>query len=146
MTNYQLFAAWVKNTWRPTLVIFYFLSVFAVSSMVIWQRYSSSIPPMPATAPVPIVSAVQESQNLMPLQEQISKLQSDSVRQHVLIERLEAASAGLVEANKKLDRRLQGQLEYNKRLCEYIMVITVDKKIVPRQCLPEYKWQREEGL
>jgi len=30
-----------------------------------------------------------------------------------------------------------------KRICEYIWVITIDKKIAPRQCYPEYNWSKE---
>ena len=148
MTNFQLFATWFKNIWKSLLVIFYFLTVITVGSIVVWQKYLASgttvsVPTTSSvTAPGPIIGPT----DIHRLQEQINRLQSDLVRQTVIIEQLEAANAGQVEANKKLDRRLQGHLEFNKRLCEYVLVITVDKKIVPRQCLPEYKWQREEGL
>lgn len=45
---------------------------------------------------------------------------------------------------KRLDKNQQTQIETLKRMCEYIWVITIDKKIVPRQCYPEFNWRREE--
>ena len=51
----------------------------------------------------------------------------------------------LYATNQRLERRIQSHTEAFKRLCEYVMVITIDKKLVPRQCLPEYRWSREEG-
>lgn len=45
---------------------------------------------------------------------------------------------------KKLDKNQQIQIETLKRICEYIWVITIDKKIVPRQCYSDYNWRREE--
>lgn len=45
---------------------------------------------------------------------------------------------------KRLDKNQQNQIDVLKRMCEYIWVITIDKKIVPRQCYPEYNWRREE--
>ena len=35
---------------------------------------------------------------------------------------------------KRLDKNQQNQIDVLKRMCEYIWVITIDKKIVPRQC------------
>lgn len=45
---------------------------------------------------------------------------------------------------KRLDKNQQIQVETLKRMCEYIWVITIDKKIVPRQCYSDYNWRREE--
>lgn len=47
---------------------------------------------------------------------------------------------------KSLEKRLQASTDVLKRMCEYIVVITVDKKIIPRQCLTDYNWKKEEGL
>jgi len=44
------------------------------------------------------------------------------------------------KAIEAIEKRYESQLEFNKRLCEYVNVITVEKKIVPRQCQPNYQW------
>jgi hypothetical protein len=59
------------------------------------------------------------------------------------IETLKQLDAKRSDQIKQLEQRLQTHLEFNKRLCEYIFVITVDRKIVPRQCLSDYKWNKE---
>jgi len=66
-------------------------------------------------------------------------------KQSVLISTLEKNNENLDNNIKSLEKRLQAHTDLMKRMCEYIIVITVDKKIIPRQCLPEYKWTKEEG-
>ena len=136
MTNLELFTTWIRNTWRIGLIISYFLAVLVISTILLYDKYSH-----PQTfikeEPKPVV---QEKVNLLPLEEKIKHLETTISKTN---ERIETAQ--VQDQIRRLERRLQAQLEYNKRLCEYIMVITVDKKIVPRQCLPEYRWQREEG-
>lgn len=66
-------------------------------------------------------------------------------KQSVLIQKLETENNNLENNLKLLEKRLQAHTDIMKRMCEYIIVITVDKKIIPRQCLPEYKWSREEN-
>jgi len=66
-------------------------------------------------------------------------------KQSVLISTLEKNNQILDNNIKSLEKRLQAHTDLMKRMCEYIIVITVDKKIIPRQCLPEYKWTKEEG-
>lgn len=46
-------------------------------------------------------------------------------------------------ANQKVERKQDNNVQIMKRICEYIWVITIDKKIVPRQCYPEYNWYKE---
>lgn len=65
-------------------------------------------------------------------------------KQRELIRLLEKENLILENNLRTLEKRTQAHTELLKRMCEYIIVITVDKKIVPRQCLPEYKWGREE--
>ena len=65
-------------------------------------------------------------------------------KQSVLIQKLEMENNNLENNLKLLDKRHQAHTDLLKRMCEYIIVITVDKKIIPRQCLPEYKWGKEE--
>lgn len=140
MTNFDLFATWLKNTWRTGLIIIYFLSVLIVSTILIYDRYRARTEPPPVPTPV-IVS--EPRVDLTPVEDRIKQLETAVAKTNERVDR--ADTAQIQEQIRRLERRLQAQLEYNKRLCEYIMVITVDKKIVPRQCLPEYRWQREEG-
>jgi hypothetical protein len=140
MTNFDLFATWLKNTWRTGLIIIYFLSVLIVSTILIYDRYRARPEPPPVPTPV-IVS--EPRVDLTPVEDRIKQLETAVAKTNERVDR--ADTAQIQEQIRRLERRLQAQLEYNKRLCEYIMVITVDKKIVPRQCLPEYRWQREEG-
>ena len=66
-------------------------------------------------------------------------------KQAITIKWFENNHEGLMTNSKIYERRLQAHTEFLKRTCEYINVITVDKKILPRQCLPEYNWRREDG-
>ncbi|NDF99069.1 MAG: hypothetical protein EB101_09135 [Chitinophagia bacterium] len=142
MTNFDLFATWLKNTWRTGLIIVYFLVVLIVSTILIYDRYRA-VPEVPVATPA--VAVVPEPRvDLTPVEDKLKQLETAVVKTNERVDKSDTAQ--IQEQIRRLERRLQAQLEYNKRLCEYIMVITVDKKIVPRQCLPEYKWQREEGL
>jgi len=75
----------------------------------------------------------------------IERLEKQIEKQEFLIKRLESSMDAAAANDKQLEKKLQAHTEAFKRLCEYIVVITVDKKIIPRQCLPEYKWAKEEG-
>jgi hypothetical protein len=132
----------IPEKWRPVLLLVYALAILTIVILIGVDKVYKNKPPEPV-APAPVV--VSPTVDLQPLENRISRLESDLARHKSDNEKLEAENAALSESKRRLERRLQAQLEFNKRICEYIMVITVDKKIVPRQCLPEYKWQREEG-
>lgn len=132
----------LPEKYRPIIAIVYALVILVVVVLIGVDKVYKNKPSEPA-APAPVV--VQPTVDLQPLENRISRLESDLTRHKADNEKLEAENAALSESKRRLERRLQAQLEFNKRICEYIMVITVDKKIVPRQCLPEYRWQREEG-
>lgn len=66
-------------------------------------------------------------------------------QQAISIKWLENNAEPLFASNRVFEKRLQAHTEFMKRTCEYINVITIDKKITPRQCLPEYTWRREDG-
>lgn len=74
-----------------------------------------------------------------------NQLEIQIEKQNVLINKLEADNVTLQNNIKLLEKRIQAHTDFMKRLCEYVVVITVDKKIIPRQCLPEYKWGKEEN-
>ena len=65
-------------------------------------------------------------------------------KQNVLIKKLEEHNLILENNIKVLDKKIQTNTEIIKRMCEYIWVITIDKKIAPRQCYPDYNWRRED--
>jgi hypothetical protein len=79
-----------------------------------------------------------DSQRLDILEKEILRLSDTS-------KKLEITNEMLGTSVKQLEKRLQAHIDITKRMCEYIIVITVDKKIIPRQCLPDYNWKREEG-
>lgn len=72
------------------------------------------------------------------------QFESQLEKQRELVRSLEKENLILENNLRTLEKRTQAHTELLKRMCEYIIVITVDKKIIPRQCLPEYKWGREE--
>lgn len=83
----------------------------------------------------------------------IDKLEKDALEYNILLnkqiaenKRLFTDLESLSNTNKQLEKRIQAHTELLKRTCEYIVVITVDKKILPRQCMPDYNWRREEGF
>ena len=141
MTNFELFITLIKNTWRAGLMTVYFLAVLIISTILVYERYRA-IPEPPPPQPAPVIIP-EPRVDLSPIEDRIKQLETNLAKTNERVDRADTAQSQ--EQIRRLERRLQAQLEYNKRLCEYIMVITVDKKIVPRQCLPEYKWQREEG-
>ena len=75
----------------------------------------------------------------------IDLLEKQEEKQLIVIKKLEADNETLSNNQKQLEKRLQAHTEIIKRMCEYVVIITVDKKIIPRQCLPDYSWRREEG-
>ena len=130
----------LEHNWRFWLGTVYFTVLILVSVAVVRKQA-----PKPEPLPAPVVTAPAPTINLEPLQQRIENLERELERQVLTKKQLDIANDNLEKANQRLERRLQAHTEAFKRLCEYVMVITVDKKIVPRQCLPEYKWSREEG-
>jgi len=73
----------------------------------------------------------------------IEVLQQDIKNLTIIVKQLEVKNEELAKSNTVLEKRQQTQTEFAKRVCEYIVVITVDKKILPRQCLADYNWTKE---
>lgn len=130
----------LEHNWRFWLGTVYFTVLILVSVAVVRKQA-----PKPEPLPAPVVVAPAPTINLEPLQQRIENLERELESQAVTKKQLDIANDNLEKANQRLERRLQAHTEAFKRICEYIMVITIDKKLVPRQCLPEYKWSREEG-
>ena len=128
-----------RANWRFWLSILYFTALFVVLTVVYNRHNAKPVPtPTPVAAPAPTV-------DLDPLNKRLAALEQE-LANHVLVTKtLKSEYDSLLVSNQKLERRTQSHLEAIKRMCEYIVVITVDKKIIPRQCLPEYRWSTTEG-
>lgn len=131
----------IKTNWRFYLGLVYFTLLILVALAVFRKQTPASAPVAQVTAPVPAAPIV----DLEPLKQRIDQLERDLAQQAQTRRNLDAVIEQHERANQRLERRLQAHTEAFKRICEYVMVITIDKKLVPRQCLPEYKWSREEG-
>ena len=128
---------WLKIVGRFLFVIFIIGSI-AVSIDYILAKLLTN---KPLTESVVNKSIPDDSDIVLT---KIERLEKQIEKQEFLIKRLES-SMDAAANDKQLEKKLQAHTEAFKRLCEYIVVITVDKKIIPRQCLPEYKWAKEEG-
>ena len=72
-------------------------------------------------------------------------LEQELEKQILITKKLESSNDDLLNNLKTANKRIQFHNEILKRMCEYIIVITVDKKIIPRQCLSDYNWRKEEN-
>ena len=71
------------------------------------------------------------------------ELKAEQQRQEQELKRLAKQIEEQAAIDKKIERKQENNVQVMKRICEYIWVITIDKKIVPRQCYPEYNWNKE---
>lgn len=130
-TKVQQVLLWMKSKPIYTLIIILFIiSLFLLTNIL------TKSPPKE-----PIIETPQQIVTINPL----STLEAQIEKQNVLIQKLETQNSNLENNLKLLEKRLQANTDVLKRFCEYIVVITVDKKIIPRQCLVDYKWIKEEG-
>lgn len=130
-----------KTNWRFYLTIVYFTVLVLLVIGIVRKQNPAPVPV--AAPPQPMVA--EPKVDIEPLTKRIEQLEQALERQTKANQVLAAQHDQQERVNQRLERRLQAHTEAFKRLCEYVMVITVDKKIVPRQCLPEYRWSREEG-
>ena len=129
---------WLKIVGRFLFVIFIIGSI-AVSIDYILAKLLTNKP----LAEAVVNKSIPDNTEL--LMTKIERLEKQIEKQEFVIKRLESLIDTAASSDKQLEKKLQAHTEAFKRLCEYIVVITVDKKIIPRQCLPEYKWAKEEG-
>ena len=132
MVLFNLYAIlkWFERTWR-----FWVGLIFVCNIAYLVHLYRNTLPPPSA----PVV-AVQDSQ----LEKRIEALEKQVQDQQKVIAWYDTYNQTSQTNFKRLDKNQQNQIDVLKRMCEYIWVITIDKKIVPRQCYPEYNWRREE--
>lgn len=122
---------WVKTKPIHTTIVLLFGLAIVLTIIAIYKTPNKE----------PVVEPPQQIITVNPT----NALEIQLEKQSVLIQKLETENDNLESNLKSLEKRLQAHTDIIKRMCEYIIVITVDKKIIPRQCLPEYKWTKEEG-
>jgi hypothetical protein len=135
----------LEQNWRFWLGIVYFTLLIVVAVAVVRRQMPAPTAPPPAAPPAVVVQPVttpQPDPELIAALARIAALEQQLERQNAVAKAREDA---VTQAQQRTERRLQAHTEAFKRMCEYILVITIDKKLVPRQCLPEYRWSREEG-
>jgi hypothetical protein len=130
-----------KTHWRFYATIIYFTVLILLIVGIVKKQNTPPAAPVP---PPPKVVA-EPKVDLEPLTKRIEQLEHALERQNKDAQAQAAKHDQQERVNQKLERRLQAHTEAFKRLCEYVMVITIDKKLVPRQCLPEYKWIQTEA-
>ena len=128
--NLYAILKWFEKTWR-----FWVGLLFVTNISCLVHLYRAQEPPIPT----PVVS-VQDNE----LVKRIEALEKRIEDQQKVIIWYDTYNQTSQTNFKRLDKNQQIQVETLKRMCEYIWVITIDKKIVPRQCYPEYNWRREE--
>ncbi|NBP56447.1 hypothetical protein EBU71_07925 [bacterium] len=126
--NLYAILKWFERTWRLWIGL-----LFVANVGYLVHLYKEQTPPI-ALAPV-------EDKVLL---DRIQALEKQVQDQQKVIVWYDSYIQNLQSSIKRLDKNQQMQIEVLKRMCEYIWVITIDKKIAPRQCYPEYNWRREE--
>lgn len=142
-TNLNALINWLKNSWIYIFSVIYLLILTTYMLVLVHDRYNSARmvePPVQIQQPVQLPTDSEETLK------RLSNLEKQLEKQAAVIKSYETAHDTIVSSSRQIEKRLQAQTEVLKRMCEYVLVITVDKKIIPRQCLPEYRWNREEGL
>jgi len=129
---------WIKDTagyWAFSI----YLILVSILAFMVFQKHMLEKPSKESLTADSVIS----------IQQQIDSLEKQIEQQSAIIKilenKIEQQNENLTNVNRPVEKRIQAQTEVLKRLCEYIVVITVDKKIIPRQCLPEYRWNREDG-
>ena len=130
-TKMQQILLWMKTKPIHTLIILLFIiSLFLLTNIL-----------LKSPSKEPVIEVTQPTVTVNPL----DTIEAQIEKQNVLIQKLEVQNSNLENNIKLLEKRLQANTDVLKRFCEYIVIITVDKKIIPRQCLLDYKWLKEEG-
>lgn len=128
MARHELVLAWIKS--KPVYSLVLLLSIAALVLILMTFKTSSK------------ELDIQVQPNVVLNQQNNLEIQLE--KQNALIKKLEETNIALENSLKSQDKRIQANTEIIKRMCEYIWVITIDKKIAPRQCYPDYNWRREE--
>lgn len=130
----------LKSTWKFWFSVVYFTALILVMFAVYNKHTVKPVPAEPPPPPSPTITV-----DFDPINKKIAVLEQELSAHTTQLQTLKKEHDIVMAANQRLERRAQSHTEAFKRLCEYVMVITIDKKLVPRQCLPEYRWSKEEG-
>jgi hypothetical protein len=122
---------WIKKYWVGILRIIYVIVSLIIISLLIYDRQPKPEPKVEVAAP-PAVAP-----------KDFEELKAEQQRQEQEIKRLAKQIEEQAAMDKKIERKQDNNVQVMKRICEYIWVITIDKKIAPRQCYPEYNWNKE---
>lgn len=129
MAKHELVLAWIKS--KPVYFLVLLLTIAALVLILMTFKTSSK------------ELDIQVQPNVVLNQQNNLEIQLE--KQNALIKKLEETNLALDNSLKSQDKRIQANTEIIKRMCEYIWIITIDKKIAPRQCYPDYNWRREEN-
>lgn len=122
----------IKHSIIITRISYFIISILIIT-FLLYDRQSLLQKPEPA----PII--VKDDTDT----KRIESLEQELKSQSIAIKQLQQKNDELATTSKQLEKKQQTHIEFSKRLCEYIFVITVDKKIIPRQCLSNYDWNKE---
>ena len=135
MTIFTKIKTILTSKWLfETIYLFVSLTVIYV---LLYDKYTAE----PVVIP-PVVQMVQENLD----NKRLENLEEEHLKLVNQVKQLQTKNEELSTINqqyKQLEKKNQVTQEYMKRICEYILVITVDKKIIPRHCLPEHNWNNE---
>ena len=122
--------SWIrKNPLNSLIILLVFIAILLYLSVIIKTPAKEIVLDHPIQVNIPTSA---------------NSLEVQIEKQNVLIKKLEEHNLNLENNIKALDKKIQTNTEIIKRMCEYIWVITIDKKIAPRQCYPDYNWRRED--
>lgn len=129
--------SWIKSNWINIFAVIYIIIALAY---LVTLNYKKTETPAPAPVVVPASRDADIDQAL----KRIDALEKQLENQSALMRTQETNLEQLLKTDRQADKRLQFHTETLKRMCEYIWVITIEKKLVPRQCYPDYNWRRED--
>ena len=124
----------LQKHWTDILGFTYFASSMLIIGFLVYDKYyvvKKQEEPLPKIV-------VEDTTG-----KRLETLEADYKKLTLQVKYLETKNEDLIQVNKALEKKQQVQISFNKRLCEYIGVITIDKKIIPRQCLSDYIWNIE---
>ena len=127
---------YLQHRWMVIARILYFVLSLAIILVLVYDRSHTTQPAI--VQPTVDFNAI--NQSVANLEQEVSNEMNNQLKE---IKKLDTKIDEQKTNIKELEKRLQVQLEFNKRICEYIWVITIEKKLVPRKCTPDYNWTKE---
>lgn len=129
--------SWFKSNWINIFAVIYILIALAYLLKIDYRRTEPA---------APVVVPVSRDADIDQALKRLDALEKHIENQAAILKTQESNHEQLIKVDRQLDKRLQFQTETLKRMCEYIWVITIEKKLVPRQCYPDFNWRREDAI